>query len=149
MPQRAGWRRGESPAVRPERVQNFLGLAGTDDTRLHPEGCVGLMRINVRDQLPLLDTIGAVAVGVRSVLSGEGASTLSRPGRWALTAGGRDRDRPRPPGGRRARFPTGAAADASQELWGAPAPRRWDMLPYRSWSRRTSSASTNCAMPRP
>ncbi|MFD3685389.1 serine hydrolase [Nocardiopsis sp. NPDC058631] len=42
----------------PERIQHFLDLAGMDDTQLHPEGYVGLMKINVRDQLTLLDVLG-------------------------------------------------------------------------------------------
>ncbi|MFJ9552431.1 serine hydrolase [Nocardiopsis sp. NPDC101807] len=43
----------------PERIQGFLDLAGMDDTQLHPEGYVGLMKINVGDQLTLLDVLGS------------------------------------------------------------------------------------------
>ncbi|WP_047867462.1 serine hydrolase [Nocardiopsis sp. RV163] len=42
-----------------DRLQRFLDLAGMDGTTLHPEGYVGLMKINVRDQLTLLDVIGS------------------------------------------------------------------------------------------
>ncbi|MFL1376299.1 serine hydrolase [Nocardiopsis protaetiae] len=41
----------------PARIQRFLDLAGMDDTRLHPEGYVGLMKINVEDQLTLLEVL--------------------------------------------------------------------------------------------
>jgi beta-lactamase class A len=38
----------------PERIQRFLDLAGMDDTRLDPEGYVGLMGTTASDQLTLL-----------------------------------------------------------------------------------------------
>lgn len=41
----------------PARIQRFLDLAGMDDTRLHPQGYVGLMKLNVHDQLTLLEVL--------------------------------------------------------------------------------------------
>ncbi|MFD6100842.1 serine hydrolase [Nocardiopsis flavescens] len=41
----------------PARIQHFLDLAGMDGTVLHPEGYVGLMKINVHDQLTLLELL--------------------------------------------------------------------------------------------
>lgn len=40
-----------------ERIQGFLDLVGMDDTILHPDGSVGLMKINTADQLSLLEVL--------------------------------------------------------------------------------------------
>ncbi|WP_067604180.1 serine hydrolase [Nocardiopsis listeri] len=40
-----------------ERIQDFLDLAGMDDTVLHPDGFVGLMKITADDQLTLLELL--------------------------------------------------------------------------------------------
>lgn len=40
-----------------KKIQRFLDLAGMDATKLHPEGSVGLMKINTTDELTLLELL--------------------------------------------------------------------------------------------
>ncbi|MFD6949133.1 hypothetical protein A6A08_07155 [Nocardiopsis sp. TSRI0078] len=73
-----------------ERVQGFLDLAGMDDTKPHPEGYVGLMRITAADQLTLLgllrtdnDVLGA---DERSYARGLMGDVVEKQG-WGVSAG--------------------------------------------------------------
>ncbi|NYH55787.1 hypothetical protein HNR06_005376 [Nocardiopsis arvandica] len=73
-----------------ERVQDFLDLAGMDDTKLHPENYVGLMRITAGDQLTLLgllrtdnDVLGA---DERSYARGLMGDVVEKQ-RWGVPAG--------------------------------------------------------------
>ncbi|WP_150241059.1 serine hydrolase [Nocardiopsis quinghaiensis] len=73
-----------------ERVQRFLDLAGMDQTKLHPENYVGLMRITAGDQLVLLgllrtdnDVLGADERSYARGLMGD----VVEDQRWGVSGG--------------------------------------------------------------